>query len=66
MILRRLLIPLTVALSVTALGASEDDLARALSRLSRVAELYRDNALADHFNEVLAHERDFWKMAWEG
>ncbi len=34
--------------------------------LERLAAQHPHPAAQDYFNQVLVHERDFWKMAWEG
>jgi len=55
MIRRYVLTFLAVALSAAALGASEVDQERTLTRLARVAELYRDNALGFACQETIAY-----------
>ena len=34
--------------------------------LGALADRYPHEAAQEHFNEVLVHEREFWKMSWEG
>ena len=34
--------------------------------LGALAERHPHEAAQKHFNEVLVHEREFWKMSWEG
>jgi hypothetical protein len=44
-------------------SADFDGYAAALGDLT---ERHYHEAAQEHFNEVLMHERDFWKMSWEG
>lgn len=37
-----------------------------VASLGALADRYRHEAAQEHFNRVLEHERDFWKMSWEG
>ena len=34
--------------------------------LGALAERHLQEGAQEHFNQVLAHERDFWRMSWEG
>jgi formylaminopyrimidine deformylase / aminopyrimidine aminohydrolase len=45
---------------------SNPDFGAYTTTLGGLAERNLQEAAQEHFNEVLAHERDFWKMAWEG
>ena len=45
---------------------SSADFAGYVAALGALAFQNPHEAAQEHFNEVLAHERDFWKMAWEG
>src|SRR2546425_2161831 len=45
---------------------SSADFAGYVAALGALASQNPHEAAQEHFNEVLAHERDFWKMAWEG
>lgn len=37
-----------------------------VAALGGLADQHPHEAAQEHFNEVLAHERDFWNMSWEG
>ena len=37
-----------------------------VARLCALAEQHPHDAAQENFNTVLVHERDFWKMSWEG
>ncbi len=45
---------------------SSEAFANYVAALRALAEQYSHEAAQSHFNTVLAHERDFWKMSWEG
>jgi formylaminopyrimidine deformylase / aminopyrimidine aminohydrolase len=45
---------------------SSADFSTYVAALGDIAERHPHEAAQQHFNEVLAHEREFWKMAWEG
>jgi thiaminase/transcriptional activator TenA len=45
---------------------SNPDFAAYTTALGGLAERHREEAAQEYFNEVLAHERDFWRMSWEG
>jgi formylaminopyrimidine deformylase / aminopyrimidine aminohydrolase len=45
---------------------SSSDFAAYVSALGGLAERHPHDAAREHFNEVLAHEREFWRMSWEG
>jgi len=45
---------------------SSADFAAYVAVLSGLAERHPHEAAQEHFNEVLVHEREFWKMSWEG
>jgi thiaminase/transcriptional activator TenA len=44
---------------------SSAEFAKYVSVLQALAERYPHEAAQEHFNEVLVHEREFWKMAGE-
>jgi thiaminase len=39
---------------------------RYVAGLQGLAERHPHDAAQEYFNQVLEHERDFWRMAWEG
>ena len=45
---------------------SSDAFAAYVASLRALAERYPHEAAQENFNTVLVHERDFWKMSWEG
>jgi thiaminase/transcriptional activator TenA len=45
---------------------SSADFAAYVAALGNLAEQHYQEAAQEYFNEVLVHERDFWKMSWEG
>lgn len=45
---------------------SSADLAAYVAALGALVERHPHQAAQEHFNEVLAHEREFWRMSWEG
>ena len=45
---------------------SSEAFADYVAALRALAERYSHEAAQSYFNTVLAHERDFWKMSWEG
>ena len=45
---------------------SSADFATYVAALGGLAERHTHEAAQEHFNEVLGHEREFWKMSWEG
>jgi hypothetical protein len=45
------------------LGSSRPDIR--IASLLELAERYLHEAAQEHFNLVLAHERDFWTMSWK-
>jgi thiaminase/transcriptional activator TenA len=45
---------------------SNADFASYVSELDALAQRHPHEAAQEHFNEVLLHEREFWKMSWEG
>ncbi len=44
---------------------SSEPFANYVGILRELAERYPHPAAQQHFDLVLAHERDFWKMSWE-
>jgi thiaminase len=45
---------------------SSADFAAYVGLLGALADRNPHEAAQEHFNEVLVHEREFWKMSWEG
>jgi formylaminopyrimidine deformylase / aminopyrimidine aminohydrolase len=45
---------------------STPDFAAYVEVLGGLAERHPHAQVQEHFNQVLVHEREFWKMAWEG
>ena len=45
---------------------SSEPFASYVASLLELAERYPHEAAQEHFNLVLAHERDFWTMSWKG
>ncbi len=45
---------------------SSADFAAYVAALGELAERHPHEAAQEHFNEVLTHEAEFWKMSWEG
>jgi len=45
---------------------SSAEFAKYVAALGELANRHPHEAAQEHFNEVLAHEREFWKMSWEG
>jgi len=45
---------------------SSADFAAYVAALGGLAERHPHEAAQEYFNEVLVHEREFWKMSWEG
>ncbi len=45
---------------------SSADFAAYVAALGKLAERHPHEAAQEHFNEVLTHEAEFWKMSWEG
>jgi thiaminase/transcriptional activator TenA len=44
---------------------SSGDFAAYVQALGRLADRHPHEAAQQHFNEVLVHEREFWKMSWQ-
>jgi thiaminase/transcriptional activator TenA len=44
---------------------SSTDFAAYVEGLGRLADRHPHEAAQQHFNEVLVHEREFWKMSWQ-
>ena len=44
---------------------SSADFAAYVEALGGLADRYPHEAAQQHFNEVLVHEREFWKMSWQ-
>jgi formylaminopyrimidine deformylase / aminopyrimidine aminohydrolase len=45
---------------------SSADFAAYVVLLGALADRHPHEAAQEHFNEVLVHEREFWRMSWEG
>jgi thiaminase len=45
---------------------SSAEFAKYVALLGEFANRHPHEAAQEHFNEVLAHEREFWNMSWEG
>ncbi len=45
---------------------ASSDFAAYVGALGALAERHPHAAAQEHCNEVLTHEREFWKMSWEG
>jgi thiaminase/transcriptional activator TenA len=45
---------------------SNADFVAYVETLGGLAERHPHETAQKHFNEVLEHEREFWKMSWEG
>jgi thiaminase len=44
---------------------SSEDFAEYVEALGGLADRHPHEAAQQHFNKILVHERDFWKMAWQ-
>jgi thiaminase/transcriptional activator TenA len=59
-------LPAAGALAEFIVRWSSADFARYVTVLGRLTERHSHPLAQEYFNEVLVHERAFWRMAWEG